>query len=120
MEMEPGQALEQQEPVYLAFPVCLAQVYQTVVPFAGLFLDHMTYPHIPPEQEMALQQLGDKHQELALPARGMAEPACSQHTSDPVDTREGRREIAFVPCKDTVVRMPPAVGTDRKLVLAVQ
>lgn len=120
MEMEPGQALEQQEPVYLAFPVCLAQVYQTVVPFSGLFLDHMTYPHIPPEQEMALQQLGDKHQELALPARGMAEPACSQHTSDPVDTREGRREIAFVPCKDTVVRMPPAVGTDRKLVLAVQ
>lgn len=120
MEMELEQALEEQEQVYLAFPVCLVQVYLTVVPFCRLCLDHMTDPHILPEQGMALQQPGDKHQELKLPVRGMVEPARSQHTSDPVDTREGRRATAFVPYKDIAARMPLAVSTDRSLALVVQ
>lgn len=121
MELEPGQALEEQGPVCLDFPVCLEQVYQTGAPSSrlDLVLDHMTAPHNPPEQEMALQQLGDKHREPELPAPGMAEPACTQRTFDRVDTREGHRVTAFVPYKDTVVRTPLVVGTDRRLVLAL-
>lgn len=79
----------------------------------------MTAPHNPPEQEMVLEQLGDKHREPELPVRGMAEPACTRRTSDRVGTREGHRVTAFVPYKDTVVRMPLVVGTDHRLVLVL-
>ena len=119
MELEPGQALEQVGPVCLDLFVCPEQVYQTGASFSRLVLDHMTSPHNPPEQEMALQQLGNKHQEPELPARDMAEPACTQRTSDQVDRREGHRVTALVPCKDTVVRMPLVVGTDCRLVLVL-
>ena len=119
MEMEPGQALEEQGRVYLGFPVCFEQVYQTVAPSFRLVLDHMTAPHSPPEQEMVLRQLWEKHREPELPARGMAEPACTQRTSDRVGTREGHRVTASVPYKDTVVHMPLVVGTGRRLVLVL-
>ena len=108
MEMEPWLAWEEQE------LVCLQQVYR---PSSRLVLDHMTSPRSPPEQEMVLQKLGDKHLEPELPAQGMAELACTQRTSDRAGTQEGHRVTAFVPHKDTVVRMPLVVGTDRRLML---
>lgn len=108
MEMEPWLAWEEQ------VPVCLQQVFQ---PSSRLVLDHMTAPRSPPEQEMVLQKLRDKHLEPDLPARDMAELACTQRTSDRVGTQEGHRVTTFVPCKDTVARMPLVVGTDRRLVL---
>ena len=118
MDVEPRQAWEERERVCLDFPVCFEQVYQTVMP-SSLLVDHMTAPHNPPEQETVLQQVEDKHPEPDLPVRGMAEPACSQRTSDRVDRREGHRVMASVPYKDTVVRMLLAVGTDRRLVLVL-
>ena len=108
MEREPGQAWEEQE------PVCLYQAYQ---PSSRLVLDHMSAPRSPPEQEMVLQKLRDKHLEPELPVRGMAELACTQRTSDRVGTQEEHRVTAFVPYKDTVVRMPLVVDTDQRLVL---
>lgn len=111
MEMEPGRALEEQEPVYLAFPVYLVLVYQTVAPFC-----HTTVPHTPLGMVLQ-QQLGDTSQEPELPGRGMTEPACSHQTSDLVDTREGRRVMAFVPYKDTADHI--VADTDRTLVLVM-
>ena len=95
-------------------PVCLQQVYQ---PSSRLVLDHMTAPRSPPEQEMVLQKLRDKHLEPDLPGRDMSELACTQRTSDRVGTQEGHRVTAFVPYKDTVARTPLVVGTDQRLVL---
>ena len=77
----------------------------------------MTAPRSPPEQEMVSQKLRDKHLEPEVPARDMAEPAYTQRTSDRVGTQEGHRVTAFVPYKDTVVRMPLVVDTDRRLLL---
>ena len=108
MEMGPEQALEQEERVYLVFPVCLQPVYQTVVPFC-----HMTVPRSPLEREMCLPQPGSRLQGRELPARGMAVPAYNWGTA-PADRLEGRKEMASALHKDTVVRT--AVGTDHRQV----
>lgn len=120
MERKPGfeLVLKEQEQVYPAFPVSLLQVYRTVASSSHRLDDHMIVPHIPAALVTALQQLEDSHQELA--GQGMAEPACSQRTSDLADRREGHRVTVFVPYKDIVVRIVLAVDTDHSLVMVAQ
>ena len=108
METELGQALGQEEPVYLVFPVFLQPVYQTVALFC-----HMTVLRSLPELVRCLQPQQDR-----LQLQDMAEQTCNRGT-DWADRQEGCRVMASALHKDTADRT--AVDRAHKgTVLAVQ